>query len=117
MCDVVYVIDRVAQPCLSWSRASRSPRRWTGSSKGTPQPPDNAGLPCGWAMMISRSTGTPYYFHADTGTSTFAEPVDPGDPPLPSGWVMHISKSTGKEYFWDAVTQTSHFKRPALPAN
>jgi len=64
-------------------------------------------LPKGWNMTIDPSSGRPYYYHAETGDSSWNPPGadDDGkdDKALPAGWARSTTRD-GRKYYYNSVT-------------
>lgn len=68
-------------------------------------------LPAGWEVVVSRSTGQPYYF------DTVTEATQYDLPELAAGWTVHVSQSTGDTFFVDEVSGESTYVLPTAPAD
>ena len=72
-------------------------------------------LPQGWSMTIDPSTGRPYYYHADTGESTWNLPGadDDGkeDKALPAGWARSTTRE-GRKYYYNGTTGQVQWEFP-----
>eukprot|EP01047_Picozoa_sp_COSAG01_P095677 COSAG01_NODE_26331_length_717_cov_1.522654_1_plen_131_part_10 len=44
--------------------------------EGTPSPPNVSDVPAPWKVVISATTGDPYYFNPETGKTTWTLPSD-----------------------------------------
>jgi hypothetical protein len=72
-------------------------------------------LPQGWNMTIDPSTGRPYYYHAETGESTWNLPGadDDGkeDKALPAGWARSTTRE-GRKYYYNGTTGQVQWEFP-----
>ena len=72
-------------------------------------------LPQGWSMTIDPSTGRPYYYHAETGESTWNPPGadDDGkeDKALPAGWARSTTRD-GRKYYYNGATGQVQWEFP-----
>ena len=79
------------------------------------------GLPAGFSIDVSRSTGEIYYINLLTNISQFDRPTEEAKAPapvpiLPPGWKQEVSRTTGETYYVNLATNETQFEVPTVGA-
>ena len=64
----------------------------------------------GWEAVVDGSTGNTYYFHAETGQTSWEPP--PGFATLPAGWEAVTDPATGNIYYFNGSTGETSWTVP-----
>mmetsp|Transcript_12963 Transcript_12963/g.31775 ORF Transcript_12963/g.31775 Transcript_12963/m.31775 type:complete len:146 (+) Transcript_12963:293-730(+) len=72
-------------------------------------------LPEGWTLHFHPETGRKYYYHKETGQSSWSFPKveDKENIQLPPGWTKHFD-GEGTPYFYNATTGESEWEIPSF---
>lgn len=84
-----------------------------------PSTESSTALPAGWKELMDPSSGRPYYYNENDGTTSWdrpaAAPENTETAPLPAGWREVIDPGSGRPYYYNEVDNTTSWDRPMAP--